>query len=141
MSKSEEFEKMGGRQSLERISKVFYDKIYDHPWLKLYFEKLPQEYIESQQCDFMEQVLGGNNQYAGKTPPKAHRHILVSEELFELRQELLKESFRELHVHPELGRKWLQLDQTFKPQIVKTTLSDCQQRYDGEGILAFSNPA
>jgi len=71
MSKQQAFEKMGGRNSLIAINKVFYDKVYRHPWLKLYFDNIPQEHIEAQQVDFMQKVLGGENIYVGKPPSQA----------------------------------------------------------------------
>jgi hemoglobin len=46
MSKLMAFEKMGGRNSLIHINKIFYDKVYKHPWLKQYFEQIPQQHIE-----------------------------------------------------------------------------------------------
>lgn len=140
MEKLEAFENIGGRESLVVICKIFYDKVYKHPWLKLYFDPIPQEYIEAQQVDFMQKVLGGENIYAGKTPPSAHRHIYVTDELFQIRQKLLLESFTEAHAHQELSRKWLELDQAFKPQIVRESPIECTERYSTEGILNFAKP-
>lgn len=140
MEKSAAFEEMGGRESLVAICKIFYDKVYEHPWLKLYFEPIPQDYIEAQQVDFMQQVLGGENIYAGKTPPSAHKHIYVTDELFQIRQNLLLESFTEAHANPALSKKWLELDQIFKPQIVKDFPTECTERYSTEGILNFARP-
>jgi len=33
---------MGGRYTLVKINKVIYDKVYKDPWVKLYFEQVPQ---------------------------------------------------------------------------------------------------
>jgi hemoglobin len=124
MSKMDNFEARGGRESLEKVCKVFYDKVYAHPWLKLYFEKIPQEHIERQQVNFMQKVLGGFDRYSGKTPPAAHKHMFITEELFQVRQQLLRDSFNE----------------SFKPQLVRQDMSQCKPRFEAEGVVAYSKP-
>lgn len=140
MSKKALFTQMGGRESLIKINQIFYDKVYQHPWLKLYFQAVPQAHIENQQVDFMEKVLGGENRFAGKSPPAAHKHIFITEELFELRQQLLKEAFVEANASLELVDKWLMLDESFKRIIVKSAVGECQPRYNSDPILDFPKP-
>jgi len=140
MTKKELFEKMGGRHALININKIFYDKVYQHPWMKLYFENISQQHIEDQQVDFMQKVLGGDNLYVGKAPPAAHMHIFVSEELFEVRQQLLKEAFEETNACPELADKWMSMDYSFKKIIVKDSLADCKGRFGTDPVLNFPKP-
>ena len=140
MDKKALFERMGGRKSLIKINKIFYDKVYKHPWMKLYFENIPQQHIEDQQVDFMQKVLGGENLYVGKAPPAAHMHIFVSDELFEVRQQLLKEAFEEANAHPELAEKWMAMDYSFKKIIVKTSPEECKGRFATDPILNFPKP-
>ena len=89
INKLDEFKRIGGRESLIAINKVFYDKVYKHPWLKLYFLDTPQQHIEDQQVDFMQKVLGGENLYVGKTPPITHNHMFITEVFFELESSCL----------------------------------------------------
>ncbi|MCP4445840.1 MAG: hypothetical protein GY811_10925, partial [Myxococcales bacterium] len=53
------FDELGGISVLRRITKAFYDKIYEHPWLGKYFETIDRDHIASQQAEFMQGVLGG----------------------------------------------------------------------------------
>ena len=140
MSKLEDFERIGGRASLIAINKAFYDKVYLHPWLKHYFLAVPQQHIEDQQVDFMQKVLGGKNLYVGKSPPIAHKHMFIPDELFEVRKQLLIEAFNETKAHPDLVDKWLNLDESFRRLLVKKSLSECVARYKSEGILNFKKP-
>jgi len=140
MSKLAEFEQMGGKKSLQVINKIFYDKVYKHPWLKLYFENIPQQHIEDQQVDFMQKVLGGENLYVGKAPPAAHMHIFIDEELFDVRQQLLQEAFDEARANPTLIEKWLILDNSFKKVLFKNSVSECQGRFKTDPILYFPKP-
>lgn len=140
MSNKLSYEQMGGKAELRKISKIFYDKVYKHPWLKQYFEKIDQERIESQQVDFMQKVLGGPKRYSGKTPPTAHQHIYITEELFTLRESLLIAAFEEADAHPALREEWLKLEHVFKAKIVRSNPSDCIQRFSHEGIINFPKP-
>ena len=140
MSKLVAFEKMGGRSSLIHINKIFYDKVYKHPWLKLYFEHIPQQLIENQQVDFMQKVLGGENLYVGKAPPAAHMHVLINEEIFKVRKQLLEEAFVEAFAKQELIDKWLALDNSFKRVLFKDSSAQCRRRFKSDSILDFPNP-
>jgi hypothetical protein len=101
---------------------------------------MPQDRIEHQQVHFMQSALGGPNTYMGKTPPMAHRHMSTSEELLQLRQELLVASFDEASTHPALREKWLALDAVFKKNIVYASPADCIPRLSMEGALNHPNP-
>ncbi len=140
MSKFAAFEKMGGRNSLVLINKIFYDKVYKHPWIKKYFEKIPQQHIEDQQVDFMQKVLGGENLYVGKAPPAAHVHIMINEEIFQVRKQLLEEAFVEANAKQELVDKWLALDNSFKRVLFKDSAAECRRRFKTDLILDFPNP-
>ena len=140
MSKLVAFEKMGGRSSLIHINKIFYDKVYKHPWLKLYFDHIPQQLIENQQVDFMQKVLGGENLYVGKAPPAAHMHVLINEEIFKVRKQLLEEAFVEAFAKQELIDKWLALDNSFKRVLFKDSSAQCRRRFKSDSILDFPNP-
>jgi len=140
MTKDEDFNRIGGRDSLIAINKVFYDKVYKHPWLKQYFEKVPQQHIEDQQVDFMQKVLGGENVYVGKAPPVTHKHMFIPDELFDVRKKLLIDSFNELNTHPELVDKWLNLDESFRRIIVNNSPTECTPRFTTDPILNFDKP-
>ncbi len=140
MTKLEQFEKMGGRISLIRINKVFYDKVYKHPWLKQYFVEIPQQHIEDQQIDFMQKVLGGTNVYVGKTPAVTHNHMFIPDELFDVRKQLLIEAFEETHADAKLVEKWLALDESFRRLIINKSADECTARFKTDPILNFPKP-
>jgi len=140
MTKLELFEKMGGRNSLIKINKVFYDKVYQHAWLRQYFLAIPQEHIENQQIDFMQKVLGGTNVYVGKTPPATHNHMFIPNELFDIRKQLLIEAFEETQADAELVEKWLALDESFRRLIVNQSANECTARFKTDPILNFTKP-
>jgi hemoglobin len=136
----EVFDAVGGRPVVEKVHKLFYDKLFQHEWLGLFFEGLDQEFIESQQTDFMSSVSGGPKSYVGQAPLQSHMHMYLTEEIFELRASLLDESIREAGVSDAAREAWLRLDSFFRPAVVKKSLQDCKQRYSFEGIVKYQNP-
>lgn len=116
------FDLVGGMETLERVHKIFYDKVYAHPWLGKYFEGHNQESIERRQSLFMAEKMGGDIEYLGKMPKMAHRQMFITEELFEIRSELLRESLQEAGVPDELAERWMRIDQAFKKAIVKPSI-------------------
>ena len=132
------FDRLGGKQAFIKVHKIFYDKAYAHPWLSKYFTDKPQEILESQQTDFMVQLMGGPKAYAGKTPKSAHRHMMISEELFELRSQLLSDSIKEAGIHDKLRTEWLVADATLKRALVKSSEKECTQSYPNQPILNFT---
>ena len=134
------FDRIGGRPTLEKVHKIFYDKIYAHPWIGQYFKEIQQDIIEIQQTDFMSQAMGGPAIYCGKLPIAAHKHMFINLELFELRSQLLQDSIREVGLKKEEEEAWMKIDQAFKKGIIKNSLSDCQLRFNSDEIVNFSNP-
>jgi truncated hemoglobin YjbI len=134
------FESYGGRAILEKVSKVFYDKIYEDAWLKGFFQHVPQEYIEAQQVDFMQTALGGENVFAGKTPPHAHKHIYITDDVYRAREKLLLDSLKECFASVSLIARWIEIEDAFYGRVVKSSIDECEVRYPGEGILDFPKP-
>ncbi|ORU91539.1 MAG: hypothetical protein A6F70_00210 [Cycloclasticus sp. symbiont of Bathymodiolus heckerae] len=135
------FNRIGGLETLQKVHKIFYDKAYSHKWLKLYFTDKPQMLLETQQTDFMAQLIGGPKRYAGKTPKMAHQHIHITDDLFKLRQQLLDESLQEFGLAEGLRKEWLMADAALKRAITKNSVDECKQSYPTQPILDFPKPA
>ncbi|TNF00183.1 MAG: group 1 truncated hemoglobin [Deltaproteobacteria bacterium] len=134
------FEELGGRDALERVAKKFYDLIYEHPWIGLFFKDIDQKVIESQQVDFMSAALGGPRVYLGKLPVPGHKHMMLTDELFDLREELLVQAMNEVGIKDELRERWLRIDEAFRKKLVKRDISECEKRFNTDEILDFPNP-
>jgi hemoglobin len=117
------FKAVGGLTTLQTVHKIFYDKIYAHPWLKEFFQGHDQTAIENRQTTFMAWKMGGDVAYLGKDLKMAHRQMYITQELFDIRQALLKESLQEADVPEHLATRWLKIDSAFKRQIVKDSIA------------------
>jgi truncated hemoglobin YjbI len=135
-----QFEALGGKEMLKKVSKIFYDKIYEHEWIGQFFKEVDQEIIENQQVDFMTSALGGPKVYCGRLPIPTHKNMYITPELFDLRQSLLKDSLIEAKASEELIEKWLKIDEAFKSGLVKNNMGECEKRFFTDEILVFPNP-
>lgn len=132
------YDAVGGLTTLQRVHKIFYDKVYAHYWLKLFFAGHDQQRLENRQTAFMAEKMGGPVEYFGKQPQMAHRHIYITKELYDIRHALLKESLQEASVTNDLMQRWLKIDYAFVRQIVKPSIESFYQttfRYEQRIII------
>ena len=113
------FDAVGGLPTLQKVHKIFYDKVYAHPWLGQFFIGHDQTAIENRQTSFMAEKMGGDVVYMGKEPKVSHETMYITQELFDLRTSILDESLREAGVPDELRDRWIRIDSAFSKAIVK----------------------
>ena len=131
------YDRLGGKPTYVKVHKIFYDKAYADPWLSKYFTDKPQELLEDQQTDFMIQFMGGPKCYSGKVPKSAHQHMVITNELYEHRAQLLSDSIAEAGISDELREEWIAADATFQRALVKTSEDECKRAYPTQPILNF----
>lgn len=134
------FDRLGGFPTLEKVHRIFYDKLFAHPWLKQYFVEHPQEIFETQQTRFMAKLMGGPNIYAGLTPRIAHQNIVITDELFETRNAILSDSIKEVGIADNLREEWLSADRALKASLVKKSAAECTTMYKGQPIYDIPKP-
>ncbi len=113
------FEQVGGWPTLQQVHKIFYDKVYAHPWLGKFFAGHDQQVIEDRQTSFMADKMGSPESYPGKEIRLVHETMYITPELFDIREGLLDEALRESGVADELRERWLRIDGAFRNKIVK----------------------
>lgn len=133
------FDRIGGRETLERVHARFYEKVYSHPWIGKYFAHVEREHIETMQSDFMTGQFDGGRIFCGRPPTLAHVHIAVTEELFDLRQSLLREALVEEGIAEVDREYWLQVDEKFR-RVLLRDVSDCRPIAQETGVLDFPDP-
>lgn len=86
----------------------------------------------------MVQLMGGPKAYGGKSPKSAHQHMVITEELFDLRAQLLSDSIKEAGLPNRLRKEWLAVDAVLKRSLVKKPEKECTVAYATQPILNFS---
>lgn len=134
------FDRLENKNIIKQINEIFYEKIYGHPWISLYFKNVEKKFIVQQQTDFIVGALGGPKKYSGRFPSNAHPHMMITHELYDLRESLLIEAFKEINAPNELQEAWLKIDESFRSSIVKESESELEKRYFTDEILNFEKP-
>lgn len=125
---------------MEKVHKLFYDKVFAEPSLKPFFEGTDRQVIESQQTDFTASQMGGGIVFSGKTPQSCHQHMFITQEHFGLRNSFLRKTLQEFGLADDLVERWLGLSETFAKKIVKSDISECKTRYKTEKIITAPLP-
>jgi len=131
------YDRLGGRPVIEKVHKLFYDKIYADKWIGKYFAHRTRGPIESQQTDYMIQLFGGPKCYAGQAPHTVHQYMFITEELFDYRTELLSDAIKGCGVADDLRLEWLKMNEVFKRVLVKKSVDECTVQYGHQEILNF----
>ncbi len=135
------YDRLGGRQCLERVHRRFYDKLFAHPVLGAFFANKEQKYQENQQTDFMTGEFGGaTDLFRGRLPDGAHQHMFITDAHFALRGDILAETLDECGVAPALRDRWLAIDRKFRHLVVKKTIDACSKRYTTDSIIVAPGP-
>jgi hemoglobin len=123
------YEIVGGLPALQKVHKIFYDKVYAHAWLGQFFAGHDQKAIEDRQTSFMAEKMGGSAPYLGKELKLVHETMYITRELFEIRKALLEDSLQEAGVDEVLIMRWLKIDSAFKHHIIKDSV---ESMYDND---------
>jgi len=116
------YDAIGGLATLQKVHKIFYDKIYAHEWLRQFFAGHNQQAIEDRQSAFMAEKMGVRGAYTGKEIKMVHEAMYITQELFDVRHALLEDSLKEAGVPEALRQRWLRIDSAFMQQIIKDSL-------------------
>ncbi len=63
--------------------------------------------------------------------------MVITEELFERRSQMLSDSIKEAGIRDDLREEWLDADRTFKKALQKKSVSECTLAYPNQAILNF----
>jgi len=134
------FDKLGGKKTLEKVHVIFYNKVYSHSQLSIFFVNQPQKLIENQQTAFMAEKMGGPKEYVGKPPKYTHLHMYITNEIFDLRSQLLEEALVEANIPLALRNRWLKIDSAFRQLIVKNDPVSFNETYTFRQKIIVGKP-
>ncbi len=111
---------LGEGNLLRAILEEFYTRVYDDPQLAPFFHRVTKERAIQKQYEFVRDVVSGTKDYFGLRPFNAHHWMIISDELFDYRQQLFFDCVRRHGVAEHLARRWEANDELFRPDIVKS---------------------
>ncbi|HED33960.1 MAG TPA: 2Fe-2S iron-sulfur cluster binding domain-containing protein [Gammaproteobacteria bacterium] len=108
-------------KKLKIILDDFYHQVYQDSKLSPFFENATEKRSSEKQYLFMRQLFTGEKVYFGDRPKNAHHWMVISNELFDYREQLLIECLRKHALAEHFIQYWVELDESFRQDIVKET--------------------
>lgn len=97
----------------------FYTRVYEDALLSPYFTGVTKDRLIEKAYSFSNQILTGNKIYFGDRPKNAHHWMVISDELFDYREELMATVLRDHGLSEEMIGRWRMIDEIFRDDIVK----------------------
>lgn len=131
---------LGGEEVITRVHIKFYDDIFEDTWLGQFFGGKDKKALVKRQTEFMIMCFGGKSEYFGETPPLAHMHMYLTEEMILARELILKKAIISEGISEELCEKWIEVDHFFGVGLIKNSIDDCVLKCFGQAPLVAKKP-
>lgn len=106
---------------LNEILDDFYTRVYADERLGHFFEGVTKQRAIEKQHSFLRSIFTGERCYFGDRPRNAHHWMVISNDLFDYREELMQDCLRRWGLPEHLIRRWREVEETFRRAIVKDT--------------------
>lgn len=98
----------------------FYDQVFEDPILSPFFHNVTKERAISKQFEFLYDIFSGQVEFFGLKPFNAHHWMVISDEMFDYREDLFEATVRRYPIEERLVRRWMAFQELFRPEIVKS---------------------
>ncbi len=112
---------LGHGVGLTQVLEDFYTRVYADPRLAPFFVHTTRQRAIEQQYSFLSAIFTGEPVYFGARPRNAHAWMVISDELFDYREDLLADCLRRYGLSEALVAHVREVDEAFRKQIVKDT--------------------
>jgi truncated hemoglobin YjbI len=102
------------------ILQDFYGRVYQDELLSPYFHGITKQRSIEKVYSFFQQVMTGQKCYFGDRPKNAHHWMVISDETFKYREELMIECQRRAGLSEEMIKRWIAIENYYKKDIVKS---------------------
>lgn len=107
-----------GRQ-LSAILGDFYTQVYADSRLSPFFDGVTQQRAIEKQYSFLRSIFTGERCYFGEHPKNAHHWMVITDQLFDYREQLMERCLRAAALPEHLIRRWRAVEEVFRRSIVK----------------------
>jgi truncated hemoglobin YjbI len=108
-----------GGPGLRDVLEDFYATVYADSELSPFFVDVPIERAIQKQYAFMRSIFTGDATYMGDRPRNAHHWMVISDDLFDRREALMRAALQRYGLEDHLVSAWLRIDETYRKHIVK----------------------
>lgn len=135
---------LGEGALLSKILPEFYTRVYADPHLSPFFKNVTKQRLIEKQYSFLKRAITGELCYFGERPRNAHHWMVISDELFDYRNDLLRQVAREHGLSEKWLRRWEKVEEAYRPDIVKDrpwprVMDGVEMAHDGFGELVLED--
>lgn len=105
---------------LPKILNEFYTLIYSDKRLAPFFHGVTKQRAVEKQYSFLHQVFSGEKVYFGDRPRNAHHWMVISDDLFDYREEIMEGCLRRNGLSKKMIKRWRAIEESYRKQIVKS---------------------
>jgi len=116
----EMWEALGEGKLLTKILTDFYSLVFKDDELAHFFKDSTEKRAREKQYLFMNAILTGEKVYFGERPRNAHSWMIISDELFDYREQLMEDVIRKHGLDEIYIKQWRAIDEIYRKQIVKS---------------------
>lgn len=106
---------------LREILQDFYTRVYQDALLSPYFHGITMQRAMDKVYSFMQQICTGDNSYFGERPKNSHHWMVISDEIFQYRENLMLACQQRAGLSADMSQRWLAIENFYKQDIVKST--------------------
>ena len=106
-------------KKLTRILTDFYNIVYKDDRLSPFFTGITMQRSIEKVYLFLRQIFTGEKVYIGDRPRNAHHWMVISDELFDYREDIMMSCLRKHNIPEHLILRWREIEESFRPDIVK----------------------
>jgi len=118
-----------GGPLVRAVLEDFYQQVYRDPLLAPFFHQVTIDRSIDKQYSFLRQLMTGERVYFGDRPRNAHHWMVITEALFDHRQELMVATLLAHGLSALQIARWTRLEQHYRRDIVKSAA--CPRQLDG----------
>ncbi len=105
---------------LTKILTDFYNLVFDDEKLNGFFKDTTKSRAIEKQYNFLRKVFTGEKVYFGEKPRNAHHWMIISNELFDYREAIMKRCLEKHNLPAHLICRWIDMENAYKQVIVKS---------------------
>lgn len=107
-------------QLLNEILDDFYTQVFNDPQLAPFFKDSTKQRAIEKQYLFLKGIFTGEKCYFGERPRNAHHWMVISNDLFDYREQLMEDTLRKHGLSDALIKQWRAVEEVYRKQIVKS---------------------
>lgn len=111
---------LGEGRLVRAVLEDFYAQVYADAQLNHFFEGVTLDRSIDKQYSFLKQCMTGEKVYMGDRPRNAHHWMVISNALFDHRQQLMVHTLQRHGLSAQQIARWTRYEEVFRPDIVKS---------------------